>query len=126
MPITEIIPNPGARRPSVLRDARDRLAGNNNSKIRIAFAVSPISRMLILRYALRYFPRPRPFVQIVRDNDYNGDPLIRDWGLEVAPQMMRVPARVLPAPELEYRNQQRISNPGKWNLMQGGAKVSQA
>ncbi|GAQ86142.1 Argonaute family protein [Klebsormidium nitens] len=60
--------------------------------------------------------------QIVQVNNYNGDPLIRDWGLEVAPEMMPVQARVLPAPELEYRNRQRISNPGKWNLTQGGAK----
>jgi hypothetical protein len=66
----------------------------------------------------KYSSRP---VQVVLENRYNEDPLVRQWGLEVSPQMMRVEARVLPPPDLMYKNGQTVSrSPGKWNLTPPG------
>jgi eukaryotic translation initiation factor 2C len=49
--------------------------------------------------------------------DYKNNPYMKSFGLEVSDEMMKVPARQLPAPELQFADRRTLSGKdGVWNL----------
>lgn len=46
--------------------------------------------------------REREINTLVRKADYNNDPYLQTFGIQVAPQMVELTGRVLPPPKLQY------------------------
>jgi eukaryotic translation initiation factor 2C len=84
-------------------------------------------RALLCRYSTIAPPMYCKSITQIRDNPkqqcFEQDPFIKAWNLNVDIEMLVVPARVLPMPEIVYTNQYRVTlagirDVGKWELKQ--------
>nr|XP_019047161.1 hypothetical protein I302_03768 [Kwoniella bestiolae CBS 10118]OCF26091.1 hypothetical protein I302_03768 [Kwoniella bestiolae CBS 10118] len=51
-----------------------------------------------------------------RKLNYSQLPKLREWCLEVSPEMMKIPARILEPPQVQYRGRTITPRNGAWNL----------
>ncbi|KAL0460112.1 UNVERIFIED_CONTAM: protein argonaute MEL1 [Sesamum latifolium] len=66
-------------------------------------------------------PHDRERSIMVRHNDYNNDILVKEFGMQVRPELTAIEARVLPPPMLKYHEtgRQKVIEPrvGQWNMI---------
>lgn len=63
--------------------------------------------------------REREINSLVRKADFNNDPYMKEFGLEISTAMIEVRGRVLPPPRLQYggrTRQQALPNQGVWDM----------
>eukprot|EP00850_Spirogloea_muscicola_P016065 SM000128S26198 [mRNA] locus=s128:42629:48102:- [translate_table: standard] len=72
--------------------------------------------------------RERDIKETVRANNYSQDPYVREFGLDVRPEMAQIDARVLEPPRLRYHSTSRESevlpSVGQWNLLNKASPTS--
>lgn len=63
--------------------------------------------------------REREINNLIRKADFNNDPYVQEFGLNISHQLMEVRGRVLPPPKLQYggrTKQQAMPNAGVWDM----------
>jgi hypothetical protein len=77
-------------------------------------------RALVCRYSTTAPPLYRKSIEQIRQNPnqqcFEEDPFVRAWNLNVDINMLRLPARVLPMPEIVYTDQYRVVPEGVRDL----------
>jgi len=72
---------------------------------------------MIKHAAQRPMDRSASIKQWFAKLNFAAQPKLQQWGLEVRPQMMEVPARVLPTPKVTYKGGKTLNCAfGGWNL----------
>ena len=63
--------------------------------------------------------REREINNLIRKADFNNDPFVQEFGLNISNNLMEVRGRVLPPPKLQYggrTKQQALPNQGVWDM----------
>ncbi|XP_047314074.1 protein argonaute MEL1-like [Impatiens glandulifera] len=82
---------------------------------------------LLMATCQRPVHREQNIRQMVRQNDYNNDKFVNEFGLHIQPEPTVVEARLLPPPMLKYDGSQEAPSVGQWNMLNkrmfNGAKI---
>ncbi|XP_047340340.1 protein argonaute MEL1-like [Impatiens glandulifera] len=82
---------------------------------------------LLMATCQRPTHREQNIRQMVRQNDYNNDKFVNEFGLHIHPEPTVVEARLLPPPLLKYAGSQEAPYVGQWNMLNkrmfDGAKI---
>lgn len=74
------------------------------------------TRALIKEAATNTDARKNKILQLLDQIRHNDTPIIQGFGLQIATDFAKVPARKLNAPEIQYANQSVFVNKGVWRV----------